>query len=552
MYFKKYLNIKITLIILSIILLIFARYNGNYHSDYKYIWLFLNGNFENDIYENNSVLTGTTIIFILFNFFNLNLDNDILGFSVHVSLSIFAGIYLYKILKKIIPYLSHQELLYLIFSLGVLDSMIVNTAKSSWIGHHTMVPSHFGLSFFFFYIWNVLNNNKNTLSVLTLFFILISPRTAWFPCALAFFYFLLPGYKFKNILWSIPSIILGLVYIYFNLDFQDFETKKILFERAINKEQEEIVFHLQPIAFIILMFLSYVFYFYSLKFLKEEFKKIFKIILYLTIVVFIFGLIYGLYGQTFYPDPKIISLSPVRAMYVYQFFFVVIYFVVIKNKFQDVILRYSFYIFPFLFCMGIKGKILLIAMLLMIGIYKLNPINKLLKSIKFDFSYIFIFLIFFISINSSKNRIEKMDSYTFNKISHWSTHMGSENNDFKEFFLKLRECEDFLVYDNIKYSTTANFFSSKSKYFSKTNLNVAFNKNLYDEHFRRDAILKEIKSNHAKDLKKLKSENFLYVSNKNEEINKNIYHIKKTFGNLIFFFNDAELLKLKKKCKLIF
>jgi hypothetical protein len=552
MHIKKHLNFKIILIFFSIILLIFARYNGNYHSDYKYIWLFLDGNLENDIYENNSILLSTSIIFYILDYLNFSLDNDLLGFSIHLILSIFAGIYLYKILKKIIPNASTQELLFLVFSLATLDSMIVNTAKSSWIGHHTMVPSHFGLAFFFFYFWHVLNNHKNFISILTLLFILISPRTAWFPCLFTFFYFLIPNFKIKDILWSFPSIILGLIYLYFNFDIQNLETKKLLFQRAIDKEQEEIVFHLQSSHYLISMFLSYVFYLYFLKFLNYEFKKLFKTIFYSTIFIFIFGLLYGLYGINFYPDPKILSLSPVRAMYVYQLCFVIIYFVFVKKNFEDIILRYSFFLFPLLYCLGVKGKILILLILIILAFYKLNFINKLFKLSNFDFTYAFIILILLISINSTKNRIDKFDSFTFKKISHWSTHMGDENNKFKEFFFKIRNCEDFILYDSINHPTSANFFSNKSKYFSKTNLNVAFDKKLYDEHFRRENIIKKIQRNKIHNLENFKSENFLYLADKSEKIGDKFFYLEKEFGNLIFYFEDNYISKLKKKCKFIF
>ncbi len=552
MYIKNFLQIKILLILFAITLLIFARYNGNYHSDYKYIWLFLDGSFRNDIYENNTILLDTSIVFPVLNFFNINLDNDLIGFPIHFGLSIFAGVYLYKILKKIIPNLSTEELLFLLFSLGTLESMIVNTAKSSWIGHHTMVPSQFGLSFFYFYFWHVINRNKSLISILAVLFILISPRTAWFPCACTFVYFLYPKFNIKNILWVIPSLVLISIYIFFNFDFQNYETKKLLFERAIDKEQEEIAFHLQSIYFIIFMILTYIFYFFSIKYLSEEFQNLFQIILYLTILTFIFGLFYGLYGQNLYPDPKIISLSPVRALYVYQLFFVIIYFFIIKNNFDDKILRYSFYILPFLFCLGYKGKILVLFILITIAFYKINFINKLFNNINFDFSYIFIIFILLISMNSTKNRLNKFDNFTFNKISHWSTHMGNQNNEFKDFFLKLRPCDDFLIYDNTRHSTTANFFSSKSKYYAKTNLNVAFNKDLYDEHFRRKFILDKIKSYKITDINNLIREKLIYISKKNEEIHPDLFILQKPFGNLVFYFENNEILKLKNSCPLLF
>lgn len=548
MQFKKFSEIKVFLILIAITLLIFSRYNGNYHSDYKYLWLFLDGGLINDIYENKSIYLKSSIIYPLINFFNFNLDHDIVGLFFHILLSIFAGIYLYKILRKIIPDLSVEETFFLIFALSNLDSMIVHTAKSGWIGHHTMVPSQFGLSFFFFYFWHVINKNKLILSIISIIFILISPRTAWLPCACAFFYLLLPNYKIKNIIWSVPSILLVLIYVFLNFEFESIETKKILFQRAIDREQEEIAFHLQSDYYLILITLSFFIYYYLIKFLKTEYRNFYIVILIVTIFTYISGFIYGLYGEYIYPDPKIIALSPVRAMYVYQVFFVISYFALIKNKFDDKILIYSFFILPFLFSLGLKGKLIILLILSLTIVYRSKYIKKFINSINIDYSYFFIIFILILSINSFHNRLNKIDMFTFNKISHWSTHMGKENNNFKSFFLNLRVCDDFKLYDNIRYKTLANFFSNKSKYFANSNTNVAFNKELYDEHNRRKEIIKKIKSGENYNLKDIKNEKFLYLANNKEKIQQNVHILDKQFGKLIFYFPENEILNIKKNC----
>tara|TARA_B110000305_G_C19460045_1_gene653654 strand:+ start:3752 stop:5413 length:1662 start_codon:yes stop_codon:yes gene_type:complete len=552
MQFKKFSEIKVFLILIAITLLIFSRYNGNYHSDYKYVWLFLDGGLINDIYENKSIYLKTSIVYPLINFFNLNLDNDIVGLFFHIMLCIFAGIYLYKILRKVIPDLSVEETFFLIFALSNLDSMIVNTAKSGWIGHHTMVPSQFGLSFFFFYFWHVINKNKLALSILSIIFILISPRIAWLPCTCAFFYLLLPNYKIKNIIWSVPSLFLVLIYSYLNFDFESIETKKILFLRAIDREQDEIAFHLQSNYYLILITLSFFIYYYLIKFTKMEFRNFYIVILFVTIFTFISGFFYGLYGEFIYPDPKIIALSPVRAMYVYQIFFVISYFAIIKKKIADKILRYSFFILPFLFCLGLKGKVLILLILFLMIVYNSRYIKRFINSFNIDFSYYFIVFIIMLSINSFQNRLDKLDMFTFNEISHWSTHMGKETNNFKSFFLNLRVCDDFKLYDNIRYKTSANFFSNKSKYFSNSNAHVSFNKELYDEHNRRKQIINRIKSKEIYILKDIKNEKFLYLTSKKEKIKKNLFFLDKPFGKLFFYFPENEILNMKKNCPNLF
>ena len=89
----------VTFYSILIILIIFARYNGNSHSEYVNVWSYLYGDFKIDMYENMSLWTKTSIFYPLLKFINVNLQNDIQGIFFHYLISLFAAYYLLKILK---------------------------------------------------------------------------------------------------------------------------------------------------------------------------------------------------------------------------------------------------------------------------------------------------------------------------------------------------------------------------------------------------------------------------------------------------------------------
>ena len=190
-------------------------------------------------------------------------------------------------------------------------------------------------------------------------------------------------------------------------------------------------------------------------------------------------------------------------------------------------------------CYSLKGMILASAVVLICFFFKSSKLNYKIGL------YFFIFLIFGISVNSAINRFKKFDLFTYSKINHWST-FTKGNQELKEFFLNIRECDDFLIYDDIALNTDMNFFAKKSKFYKDNHQNVSLNYNLFIEHNRRQEIIKNIENNNHSITENIKNENFLYVTKRNLDFNVN--NTKKSFVNLYFFFTDDKTEYLKKNC----
>ena len=73
------------------------RYNGNFNSFYTefYQYLINNNKFSDDIYLQNNIAFEASRWWELVQIFNINLDNDYLGYGFHIVLSIFSIFSLY-------------------------------------------------------------------------------------------------------------------------------------------------------------------------------------------------------------------------------------------------------------------------------------------------------------------------------------------------------------------------------------------------------------------------------------------------------------------------
>ena len=544
--YKK--NLFFIIGIIAIFLLIFGRYAGNYHSNYKFVWLFLNGGLINDIYINSSLTIQTSIFYPILNFFKLNLDNDIIGIIFHYIFSIFGAIYLFKILKKFLGKNNNIDIFIIVISLSILDNFVLHTVRSGWINTHTMTSSQAALAFFFYFLWQVLNKNIINLYFSSAILFLLSIKVAFFPIGCFLIYMFWDKKNFLDILWIIPCTAIAIYFQFHYSVVQSEEIRGILFNEVLRREEEEVAIHLQDTWRIILVPIYFIIYAKLLKFItNNKFRKLSLFVLIFSILLFVIGGLYTKYAMYIYSDPKLALLTPVRSMYVFQLFFgILMCNAVIKNV-DDKILKYTFLTFPFLLGYGYKGIIVIVLLLMACIIYRFLK-NKINYNINFS-HYLFIFLVLTLSINTFHNRIGLIDKFTFSKINHWSTYVSNKNN-FKEFFLSLRTCPDFMIYDDLEYSTNANYFANKSRYYFHRTNNTYLNYELFKEHNRRFDLINEIKGNENVLSDKYNKENFIFISEK--PINFNIYNIEKNFGFLYFFLKEEEIDQLKLNCKNLF
>jgi hypothetical protein len=537
---NKQNTILITIIISIVLLLIFSRYSGNHHSDHKNIWLFLDGNFQLDIYENGSLPIKTSIYYLILQKLNISMDNDNIGLLFHYFFSLISFVYIIKIIKKIFPDIVILDIIVIALSICVLDNFFLQTVRSGWIYHQATSSSQAGIAFFFYFVWQTLNFNRLKLFFSAPIFLLISIKVAWFPIGVALIYSYFKRKKLIDTWWIIPCIIFGISYLIKFYEPSNFEINLLLFNQIIEKEGNEVAIHLQKNTKIILsLSLFFIFYLFLRFFKKNNYSLLFKVIFVLSVMSFIFGFIYGKYGYLFYPNPKLLILNSVRSMYYIQFILAILYSAYVVKKFDKNAIKYLLLIMPFFLSYSDK-TVMIAALFLILSIFIINlKVNN-----KIGLWFV-ILLIFAISINAVKNRYYKLDLHTYSLINHWSTHVVG-NNELKSYLIELRKCNDFLMYDDIKMKSNAQFFANKSKYYIHRPQNILLNYSLLLEHKRRENIIESIKDNSYKSLAKLKKENFVYISQKS--LNIETYNIKKPFAKLHFFFEDKNLNQVISNC----
>ena len=534
------------LFLIIIFFIIFMRYNGNSHSEYMNIWSFLDGNFQNDLYENISLFTTTSIFYPILTFLGINLQNDIQGILFHYSISIFAGYFFFKIIKKYLNINETSLVLLIILTLSIFDSILLNNTKSGWVNQHSLVPSHLALCFSFYYLWQVLNKNKVNLFFSSIILLLISIKVAWFMifCAMFFLYF--DKKKIVDLYWLVPcfAFILYLL-INFSAGSLDSEIRETLFNEVIRRDADETALHLQSNRSLIITIISFFIYYYFIKFVENKnLYKFSKFVFLCSIFLFIIGGLYTKFGNLIYPDPRLAMLTPVRSMYVYQLFFGILFCNFIVVKFKNNQMKYFFLAIPFFLSYGFKGIIICTILIIFFYFFSYLKISK-----KISFSFLIAMILLLLVLNSSNNRLKKYDFYTFNEINHWST-FEPGNKEFKSFFLNIRNCNDFMIYDELDHNRNANFFASKSRYFKKNSTALGLNYQALIESKRREDILKKIKDDKiiltSSDIHNISKENFLYLSK--NKINKKFYTIKKKFGYLVFIFDSIKLNKITNEC----
>ena len=537
---KKNYVFVIFIAFLIVVFLIFSKYSGNHHTDHRNIWLFLSGQLPLDIYEANSLPIRTSIFYYLFNKMGILLDNDNYGLIFHYFLSFFSLFFVYKIINKLFPEINKIDIVFIILTLSVLDNFILDTTRSGWIYHQTTSSSHVGIAIFFFFVWQTLNLNKLYLLISSSIFFLVSIKLSWFPIGVAVVYSYFKRKKFIDTIWVLPCIFIGAGYlIYFSTEPSN-TSNLVLFNQIINRELEEVAIHLQPKAKILLCISLFIISIFFIRKLKEnEFYLYFQVIIYLSMLTFVFGFLYAKYGVLIYPNPKILILNAVRALSYFQFIFGILYCYFVIKYFNDKLVKYLLLSLPFLLSYS-YNTLFIASIILIFSLFLINIKNNFYYGI-----YSILLILLSISFNASINRYEKMDLFTYSKIKHWSTYTYG-NEKLKEYFISLRDCEDFLLYDNLKLSSSLNFFASKSRYYMFDPQNVSLDYNLLTEHYRREKIINAVSNSDINFVETAKEENFIYATKEN--LNYDVYNIKKPYINLYFFYKKNETKDLLKKC----
>ncbi len=315
---------------------LFKTYPGNLHSNNVDLQKFFNGDFTYtlDFVLENTYYFEVTILYDLLKFFKINLDNDYIGFLVHIFSSTLKGAFLFLILKRILKIEDNIIVLIIIFSLMTIGNLLVegNSNKVSWVSHMNFSPSYFGQIFRLIFLYFLLIENFILLTILSALMVLIGLKSTYFIIGCGALYSIIFFKDKKKLLWILsPVLCIFLFFPEFNHTL-NFKEKVFILDTMKEWDRYETVFHLQPKLKILLLIISLILFPILLKSIKSEKFRYFSLIVYfISLANFIFGFIYFKYLYHLLPIPQIGLLSPTRSMETYQMIFWIIISIYIVN-----------------------------------------------------------------------------------------------------------------------------------------------------------------------------------------------------------------------------
>ena len=474
---------------------LFKNYSGNHKSIESFLFDRNLGlaNYHNDYFLNNSLHDQISIIYKTLGYLHINLSNDNIGFLVYLIFITLSLFYTFKIINKYFLQNNAKEIFMILTVMGYGLTIFVDGNKSSWITNHTAVQTFFVFCLKPVFLWYLFNKKTLGMAVIAAIMFLIALKNSWFLIGVAGLYTLI--YYRKNLIWTFLPLII-LFYIFLLSPQIDTSQKIFFFENILERDNSEAAFHMQPLSYLITLILSFPISFILIKKIKinNEIKNFLKVLLYSSIVNFIFFFFLAKFGVYFLPEPRLLVLSGTRALELYEYFFMISLLVVIfQSNLKHI---YKILILILLLNLVTKSLIAISSAVLIIFFILFIVHSKIKISSYLENKTICIFLFLFSLIPgiiylSYAKFSNGVSVYSYKKIDKWTVNKLNKNNYRIENLISLRNCEDFILID-LDYSLTSNLISLKSSFNQGTHTNY-FNKKIIIESKKRSKIISEVK-----------------------------------------------------------
>jgi len=545
---------------------LFKSYVGNQHSNSLNLFKFILGSYSyiNDIGLQNSLFFKSSILFSIIDFFRINLDNDIIGFLIHILFSTISGFFLFLILKKFLNITNNNFIfVFLFISMVVSDILVLGTGgKSSWVSQTNFSLTYFGQNLRLIFIYFLLAENLIILILITPLILLISIKSTVMTVICGIIYSIFFYKNKKKLLWIIAPII---TFIYFlglsNFDLT-FNEKIFAIETMLKWDKEESAFHLQPISNLLTLILSFfVFSFLLIKSKKNKFRDFALIVFIISFSNFIFSFIYLKFLYSYIPLPELVMLGAPRLMELYQiifwiFFTYFFYQLKVSNDKKILILTAIFYLF-----LGIKGLLISLFFLCIILFLKKNRININSNLVPLIFFILISPSIIYLAFQRYENNF---NYYSFKVINKWTLGYNKLSKEKIDLAIKLQNCKDFIFISTIEYKNSklgTDFFTQsiagKSGFTGHpvlNNLNIEYLKEVEYRKSLLDKIYFELNKKNLieeKNLMELKKYNVIMLINKKFEnkfpLNSKFYKASKS-ERLIALMDSEKQLEFETNC----
>jgi len=490
MKLKKFLLLKnYFLVIFLFTVWIFKTYNGNYHSEYSIYSVHLFGKYEffADPFIKDGDIPGLLVAYKILKYFKIDPNNDLTFFFFHFFLQCISVFIYFKIIQKFIIK-DLKKTIIILLSLIPIGKITAITYPSILSQLPPGSMTYFAHIFFPIFLYSLLKRKIFFLILSSSLMLFFHPRVGWMPVLIGTIYSLIFWDKNKTKIWFFFPFVISLYYYFVSEGgIKTLEEKIFLIKNYfIFREDVEVTFTLYDKKKIIFQVLSFFLYFFFLKKIKNiEFKRLSIIVLLISLFIFIFEWIYTSTLVEIIPIPQIYALSPPRSFFVYELFFFILFFnfifyLKIKVCFQVILI--AFFFFAKLSFIGLAYSVLVCFSFLLIILF-------FEKKLEFHRNILLLFCLIILpgSLYLVSKKIINFDYYSFSKINRWTINSiyptdknfnfsRNENRKLFDFLLSLRKCNDFILFDPIRYAQVNNI-----AYKSRITLEV--NKSLFGKNF---------------------------------------------------------------------
>lgn len=316
------------LFVVQLIILLFLRYQGSYHNFYINAYSFFSNpeSFPYDLFLNNSLLFSGTIYYDLLKLLRVSRESDFVLFPVHVLLScVNIGCFI-LILRKfshsndgLLPYFCLLPTL-------ALGSLFAPNAQSALIYSHTGTPTQLAFTFILILMVYTLQHKPLLASAAALVSLGLAAKHAAFPVLVCITYAAFHVFGWRAVVraylcFAIALLATGAAVSSLILDPDTVARKIEAIDFILLRDQHEDALHLQPFSGFVKLALGLCFLAVATKVSRDASVKLFlRILFVLSLLALSLG---GLYAFKFYlvaPEPVLILLSHIKAMFLMQLF----------------------------------------------------------------------------------------------------------------------------------------------------------------------------------------------------------------------------------------
>jgi len=431
--------------------------------------------YSNDMFFHNEYKQSTLLHYLI----PFDLNNDYIGFSIHLFLAIIAFYYSFKLVREVFN-IDLFNSIFLIILLGFISHFILPEVKSDISPKGYSNGSIYGFFLTFPIIYFTLKKSYKSIPLIFFGILLSFKYLALVSSFCIFFNLINLKVNNKKVYLEILFFILAFVILYIRtLSIESAEENNIIevINNYLNTQNSE-SFIIYNSNLSLLFFLCHLFIFYYLinKISLEKFYKNFlKILFYFSILLVIYNISYSLFFFKLIPSYKLLILDVVSFLRLLQFFYLIIIFkYLIEKKISNISIILIFgsilywrwssdYIF-------FNKKIVLIIFGFSFLSLFFQDLLKKIKIMNNRNSLIISSLILILPFLNSNimNSIQNYNSFTLkntNKI-----YFPIKNENFLYFLMQLKKVEDFelahIKKDKKVYTLNndINFFTKKSQF----------------------------------------------------------------------------------------